>query len=136
MRFCTNWQIYADDITIRSGRWLHGVYHSDSERAEALRKAQLKSRADQIDLEESFRALGFDPAPLGSDQKPSAKAKAKARGKVKGEKGLKRPKTEKEEAQEGLTSEASAFTSPYAHWRLYRTKARLVALVCLVFYLT
>ena len=33
MRFCTNWQIYADDITVRSGRWLYGVYHSDSERA-------------------------------------------------------------------------------------------------------
>ena len=27
MRVCTNWQIYADDITIRSGRWLNEVYY-------------------------------------------------------------------------------------------------------------
>jgi len=25
MRFCSNWQIYADDVTIRSGRWNDGV---------------------------------------------------------------------------------------------------------------
>ena len=129
MRFCTNWQIYADDITVRSGRWLNGIYHSDSERAEALRKAQLKSRADQTDIEGSFRALGFDPSPLGADQKPTAKTKAKA--KARKEKGPQRPKTEKEEAQSGLTSEATAFPSPYAHGRFHRTVAYLTAFVCL-----
>ena len=39
MRFCTNWCIYADDITIRSGRWLDGTYYSDSEQTERIRAA-------------------------------------------------------------------------------------------------
>ena len=55
MRFCTNWQIYADDITIRSGRWLNGVYHSDGEYAERLREAQRKEKASQPLLDEAFK---------------------------------------------------------------------------------
>ena len=39
MRFCTNWQTYADDITIRSGRWLDGVYYSDEERSKRVKDA-------------------------------------------------------------------------------------------------
>ena len=64
-------------------------FTSGSERAEALRKAQQKNRADQLDIEESFRALGFDPSPLGTDQKPKAKSKAKS----KRQEGPSRPKT-------------------------------------------
>ena len=35
VRFCTNWQIYADDVTGRTGRWLNGAYYSDSEHRKA-----------------------------------------------------------------------------------------------------
>ena len=129
MRFCTTWQIYADDITVRSGRWLNGVYHSDSERAEAIRKAQQKNRADQVELEESFRALGFDPSPLGTDQKPKAKSKSRPKKRVEEA----RPPTQGEEAQSGPNSQSSAFTSPYAHWQLYGAHACLAASMCIVF---
>ena len=68
MRFCTNWQIYADDITIRSGRCIDGVYHSDGESAERLREAQKQEKAAQPLLADAFKALGFDPSPLGVEK--------------------------------------------------------------------
>ena len=68
MRFCTQWQIYADVITVRSGRWNHGVYYSDSERAERLREARTLEQAAQPVLADAFKALGFDPEPLGGDR--------------------------------------------------------------------
>ena len=67
MRFCSNWQIYADDVTIRSGRWLDGVYYTDSEKAERLREAQSREEASQPILEAAFKALGFNPEPLGQE---------------------------------------------------------------------
>ena len=67
MRFCTNWQIYADDITIRSGRWLDGTYHSDAEFVERIRAASRAEKAAQPVLEDAFKALGFDPAALGKE---------------------------------------------------------------------
>ena len=39
MRFCSNWQIYADDITVRSGRWLDGAYYSDEEKSARVKDA-------------------------------------------------------------------------------------------------
>ena len=65
MRFCTNWQIYADDITIRSGRWLDGVYYSDEERSKRVKDAAERESTARVELEEAFRALGFDPGALG-----------------------------------------------------------------------
>ena len=97
MRFCSNWQIYADDVTIRSGRWLDGVYYTDSEKAERLKKAQSKEEASQPILEEAFKALGFNPEPLGQEA------------------GKARPKTRGERAVNGQGKEASSFPSPYAH---------------------
>ena len=32
MRFCTNWQIYADNSSVRSGRWMDGVYYTGEEK--------------------------------------------------------------------------------------------------------
>ena len=80
MRFCTNWQIYADDITIRSGRWIDGVYYSDGEAAERLREAQkkeeLRAKAEKRKAAEAvtphrlscdhLRSLG-DPSWIGRD---------------------------------------------------------------------
>ena len=103
MRFCSNWQIYADDITIRSGTWIDGVYYSDGERAERLRQAQKQERTAQPLLSDAFKALGFDPTPLGAE-KDGKQAKPK-----------KRAKTEPEQAQEGLTPKAAGDPSPRAH---------------------
>ena len=97
MRFCSNWQIYADDVTIRSGRWLGGVYYTDSEKAARLRRAQSKEEASRPVLEEAFKALGFNPEPLGQEAVKS------------------RPKTKGERAANGQGKEASSFPSPYAH---------------------
>ena len=68
MRFCTNWQIYADDITVRSGRWLNGVYYTDDEQATRVKEAQAREAAARPALEEAFKALGFNPEPLGQER--------------------------------------------------------------------
>ena len=70
MRSCTNWQIYADDITVRSGRWMDGVYYSDEERSQRVKDAAEREEMARIELEESFRALGFDPSALGAEKVP------------------------------------------------------------------
>ena len=68
MRFCTEWQIYADDVTVRTGRWIDGVYYSDEERRLHIRDAAEREQAARVELEESFRALGFDPNGLGAEK--------------------------------------------------------------------
>ena len=103
MRFCINWQIYADDITIHSGRWLNGVYYSDSERTERLKKAQHQEQASTPLLADAFKALGFDPEPLGAERDGKAV------------KPKKRPRTKGEQAADGLGKEAGADPSPRAH---------------------
>ena len=55
-------------------------------------------------LADAFKALGFDPTPLGTE-KDGKQAKPKKREKTKGE-----------QAQEGLTPKATGDPSPYAHW--------------------
>ena len=55
-------------------------------------------------LADAFKALGFDPTPLGTEN-DGKQAKPKKRSKTKGE-----------QAQEGLTPKASGDPSPYAHW--------------------
>jgi len=103
MRFCTNWQIYADDITVRSGRWLDGAYYSDAEYRDKVRTASRKEKASQPVLEDAFKALGFDPTVLGKEA-DGKRVKPKAR-----------PRTKGEEADEGLGAEAGADPSPRAH---------------------
>ena len=105
MRFCTNWQIYADDITVRSGRWINGVYYSDSEYTERVRAAAKAEGAGRPDLEQSFKSLGFDPTSLGVEKEGKApRPKAKAR-----------PKTKSEQADDGIGAESAADRSPRAH---------------------
>jgi len=107
MRFCTNWQIYADDITVRSGRWINGEYYSDAEHTERVREAAKKEQASQPSLDEAFKSLGFDPSALGQEKngKPlKPKPKAKERSRTKGEKNT-----------DGLGAEAAADQSPRAH---------------------
>ena len=118
MRFCTNWQIYADDITVRSGRWINGVYYSDSENTERVRTAAKEEGAGRPDLEQSFKSLGFDPTSLGVEKegkasRPKVKAKPKANSEQLGYKA--RPRTKSEKAEDGLGAESAADRSPRAH---------------------
>ena len=77
--FCESWQIYADDITIRSGRVIDGVLYTDEEhraridraKEERVKKVEAGEAADaqMTSLEESLKALGFAPkgARTGSE---------------------------------------------------------------------
>ena len=56
VRSCTNWKIYADDSTIRSGRWSNIVYYSDAEYTEKIRAASRTEKAAQPVLEDAFKA--------------------------------------------------------------------------------
>ena len=112
MRFCSNWQIYADDITVRSGRWLDGTYYSDQEYADRVRTAVTQENESQPFLDEAFQALGFNTSPLGAekgsqDLKPPH-PKAKSRSETSGEKGSK-----------GLNRTSTGFQSPFAHLFLF-----------------
>ena len=39
MRLCKEWEIYADDSTIRTGRYIDGVYFSDKEYSARIKEA-------------------------------------------------------------------------------------------------
>ena len=102
MRFCSYWQIYADDITVRSGRWLDGAYYSDEEKSARVKYAVQREKESRPSLESAFRALGFDPTPLGQEKDGKA-VKPKKRAKTKGE-----------QAESSLTKESAGCRSPYA----------------------
>ena len=85
MRLCKEWEIYADDCTIRTGRYLDGLYYTDAEHAARVKEATKKSREPMQELDAAFEALGFNPAGLGQDKKgkPAAEAKSKAKAKAR-----------------------------------------------------
>ena len=84
------------------------IRYTDSENAERLKEAQKKEKASQPLLDDAFKALGFNPAPLGADkQKPAAQPKKKSE----------RPKSEGEKAEAGLSPKSLSDPSPYAHVR-------------------
>ena len=82
---------------------MNGVYYSDSERAERLKKAQQQEQASTPLLADAFKALGFDREPLGAERNGKAV------------KPKKRPRTKGEQAADGLGKEARADPSPRAH---------------------
>ena len=45
---------------------MDGVYYSDEERSQRIKDAAEREQMARIELEESFRALGFDPSALGA----------------------------------------------------------------------
>ena len=98
MRFCQQWQIYADDITVRTGRVLDGVIYSDEEYASRASDAKEREVFKIQPLEESFRHLGFQPEGLGQEDKKVV-----------------RKKTKEENAKDGKGKEAKSDPSPYAH---------------------
>ena len=110
MRLCKEWEIYADDCTIRTGRYLDGVCYTDAEHAARVKEATKKPQEPMQELEAAFEALGFNPAGLGQDKKgkPAAEAKSKAKAKA-------RPKTNQEKASKGLDDAAASMPTPSAH---------------------
>ena len=85
MRFCTSWQIYADDSTVRTGRVLEGTIYTDEEYAQRTKRAVEERKDRQQPLPEAFRERGFDPEGLGDDNKKPPKAKAAPRKKMERE---------------------------------------------------
>jgi hypothetical protein len=104
MRFCRQWQIYADDVTVRTGRVLDGVLFTDEEYAARVKKAVEQKPEERQTLEQAFRGLGFDPSAWQKPEHEKSEAKAKAR-----------PKTQKEEAAKGKGKAAKSDPSPRAH---------------------
>mgnify|MGYP003297504747 CR=1 FL=1 len=51
MRFCKQWQIYADDVTIRTGRCLDGVLYTDEEYSKKDKEAVLRKPDDRQTME-------------------------------------------------------------------------------------
>ena len=119
--FCDNWQIYADDITIRTGRVLSGVLYTDEEyrskidaakkRKEEQENSEYSDHAQMVSLEEALRALGF--AKKGKEKPGAAEPadkKKKASSQVES-----RETTEGERSATGLCDHAASFQSPIAH---------------------
>ena len=46
------------------------VYYTDEEKSQRVKDAAEREETARIELEESFRALGFDPGALGSEKVP------------------------------------------------------------------
>ena len=101
MRLCTEWEIYADDCTIRAGRYIDGVYFSDKEHNTRVKEA-IKTASDPMqDIGPALEAMGFDITGLSKETaKPRAPAASKETAKP-------RAPTAKEKADKGLSRETS-----------------------------
>ena len=82
-RFCKEWLGYVDDLTVRTGRVLDGVFYTDEEAEARLSVAAKKAVRDMYqDVKEALEAQGFDVKGLGSELKETA-AGSKDPSKVK-----------------------------------------------------
>ena len=69
-RFCKEWLGYVDDLTIRTGRVLDGVFYTDEEAEARVSVAAKKAVRDRYqDVKEALEAQGFDVKGLGSELK-------------------------------------------------------------------
>ena len=117
--FCDNWQIYADDITLRTGRVLSGVLYTDEEyrkkvdaakmRKQEMEESEGSAEKQMVSLDDALRVLGFGGKP--KERVPTGPGQKERSGKP-------RTKTEGEASSSGLTDHSSAFQSPIAHQRL------------------
>ena len=58
--------VYADDITVRTGRVIDGLIYSDEEHGARISKAVERKEQQTVSqpLEDALRSLGFDPKEL------------------------------------------------------------------------
>ena len=122
MRHCKQWQIYADDTTVRTGRVVDGTIYTDEEYAERTKGACKKAQMNIMSLEESFRNMGYDPEGLSKETKeravrkgPRKKAAKEDSGAPSGPLEVLRPQTAGEAGAVGLNTGAPSFQSPFAH---------------------
>ena len=87
-RYCTEWQAYVDDLTVRTGKVLDGVFYNDDELTDKLRDAVKelgKSKVTWVGQapEEALAALGFNVDQLGAESylKPATKLRARPKEK-------------------------------------------------------
>ena len=71
-RFCKEWLAYVDDLTVRTGRVVDGLFLTDREASERVRQAVVKAseQANSKDIQspsEAFAALGFSAEGLGRE---------------------------------------------------------------------
>ena len=78
MRFCQNWQIYADDITVRSGRWIDGTYYTDGEKAERLKAAKKRKKCHKSTWRAHSEAWAL--IPRHSERTKKEKRRSRKRG--------------------------------------------------------
>ena len=80
MRLCKEWEIYADDCTIRTGRIIDGTYFSDKEYESRVKTAVKEAKPPQQDFEAAFEALGFNTKGLNADKRLVPKKERNAKG--------------------------------------------------------
>ena len=70
-RYCREWLAYVDDLTVRTGRVLDGVFFTDAEYTERVAGAAHHpgARVGGQSPQEALEALGFSPEALGSETK-------------------------------------------------------------------
>ena len=71
-RFCKEWLAYVDDLTVRTGRVVDGLFLTDREASERIKQAVAKAaeQANSKDIQspsEAFAALGFSSEGLGRE---------------------------------------------------------------------
>ena len=65
-RYCKEWLGYVDDLTVRTGRVLDGVFYTDEEAEARITLAAKKTVRDRYqDVKEALEAQGFDVKGLG-----------------------------------------------------------------------
>ena len=121
-RFCKQWHLYADDITVRTGRVVDGVIFSDEEYDQRVSTAQESFSEERMarsfqELSETFLALGFDPKGLSAEgrlvkTKPSKLQPKPSKPAVQPQT---RADTAGEKASAGLTTAGTTNPSPFAH---------------------
>ncbi len=76
-RFCSEWLIYMDDVTVRTGRVLDGVLYTDAEHSERLKEACKKRASGGQGVQEALNNLGYSAKGVGSEIKKPRPLKKK-----------------------------------------------------------
>eukprot|EP00969_Alexandrium_andersonii_P231633 10229494-Alexandrium_andersonii.AAC.1 len=62
LRFCKEWLGYVDDLTVRTGRVLDGVWYTDAEYEARIKDASARARiVESQSMSEALENQGFNP---------------------------------------------------------------------------
>ena len=77
-RYCNEWLAYVDDLTIRTGRVLDGLWFSDAEYAERIKTAVRSAcKTAYQTAQEALEAQGFLPHGIGKEAKSKGNGSSK-----------------------------------------------------------